>query len=189
MGIYYSSKMNSLIKISIILAVSALANSKAVLRSAPRNCDGYEDADFVVLGGNSPDEIPIPGEITMDINQLIRHDLPADLVLKMDLTKLEPFPLDVPCLNGLGSCEYDFCKILVDNGDQLCDQMPPGQPCHCPLLKNEWDMKGVTVPIPDFGLLNNLMVGSYKSRATFYGKSTPDNKVGCMEFEYTFVKG
>merc|ERR1712156_1178325 len=167
----YSSKMNSLIKISIILAVSALAHSKAVLRSAPKNCEGFEDAPFVVLGGNSPDEIPIPGEI------------------KMDLTKLEPFPLDVPCLNGLGSCEYDFCKILVDNGDQLCDQMPEGQPCGCPLLKNEWDMKGVTVPIPDFGLLNNLMVGSYKSRATFYGKSTPDNKVGCMEFEYTFVKG
>ena len=56
--------------------------------------------------------------------------------------------------------EYDFCKILVDNGDQLCDQMPEGQPCGCPLLKNEWDMKGVTVPIPDFGLLNNLMVVS-----------------------------
>merc|ERR1712212_27866 len=157
---YYFTKMNGFTKISIILAVAALANSKAVLRSAPTNCAGFEDAPFVVLGGNSPDTIPIPGEISMDIHQLIREDLPADLVLKMDLTKLEPFPLDVPCLNGLGSCEYDFCKILVDNGDQLCDQMPPGQPCGCPILANEWDMHGVTVPIPDFGLLNNLMVVS-----------------------------
>merc|ERR1719270_27740 len=67
---------------------------------------------------------------------MIKVDLPDDLVIKMDLTKMEPFPLDVPCLNGLGSCEYDFCKILVDNGDQLCDQMPEGQPCGCPLLQN-----------------------------------------------------
>merc|ERR1719474_1896063 len=133
-------------KISIVLAVAALANSTAVLKSAPKNCEGFEDADFVVLGGNSPDVIPIPGEIEMDIHTLFRHDLPADMVLKMDLTMLEPFPLDVPCLNGLGSCEYDFCKILVD-----------------------------------IGVLNNLMVGSYKSTATFYGKSTPENKVGCLE--------
>ena len=69
----------------------------------PYPLEGFEDAPFIVLGGNSPDEIPIPGEISMDIHQLIREDLPADLVLKMDLTKLEPFPLDVPCLNGLGS--------------------------------------------------------------------------------------
>ena len=67
------------------------------------NAEGYEDADFVVIGGNSPDTIPIPGEISMDINQLIKVDLPSDLVIKMDLTKLDPFPLDVPCLNGLGS--------------------------------------------------------------------------------------
>ena len=67
------------------------------------NAEGYEDADFVVIGGNSPDTIPIPGEISMDINQLIKVDLPSDMVIKMDLTKLEPFPLDVPCLNGLGS--------------------------------------------------------------------------------------
>ena len=67
------------------------------------NAEGYEDADFVVIGGNSPDTIPIPGEISMDINQLIKVDLPSDLVIKMDLTKLDPFPLTVPCLNGLGS--------------------------------------------------------------------------------------
>merc|ERR1719266_938438 len=121
--------MNSLLKISILSVFVALAQSKAVLKSAPTNCEGYEDADFVVIGGNSPDTIPIPGEISMDINQLIKVDLPSDMVIKMELTKLEPFPLDVPCLNGLGSCEYDFCQILVDNGDQLCSQMPPGQPC------------------------------------------------------------
>merc|ERR1712008_648223 len=167
---YYCSKMNSLLKISIFSFFVALTQSKAVLKSAPTNCEGYEDADFVVIGGNSPDTMPIPGEISMD------------------LTKLDPFPLTVPCLNGLGSCEYDFCQILVDNGDQLCDQMPEGQPCGCPLLANTWDLKGVKVPVPDFGILNNLMVGSYKSKATFYGKSTPQNKVGCMEFEFTFVK-
>merc|ERR1719266_917306 len=88
--------MNSLLKISILSVFVALAQSKAVLKSAPTNCEGYEDADFVVIGGNSPDTIPIPGEISMDINQLIKVDLPSDMVIKMDLTKLEPFPLLTP---------------------------------------------------------------------------------------------
>ena len=35
----------------------------------------------------------------------------------------------------------------------------------------------------------SFLQGSYKSKATFYGKSTPENPVGCMEFEFTFVKG
>merc|ERR1712141_286035 len=161
---HYFGKMNGFIKISIILTLAAFAQSKSFLKSAPKNCEGYEDADFVVMGGDSPDEIPIPGEITMDIHNLIKVDLPEDLVIKMDLTKMDPFPLDVPCLNGLGSCEYDFCQILVVNGDQLCsDDWPADKPCSCPLKAGDYDLHGIAVSVPDFGILNDLMVGEYKS--------------------------
>ena len=65
--------------------------------------DGFEDAPMQVLGGSSPDEVPIPGEITMDIDTMLTEDMPNDLIIKLDLQKQDPFPLDVPCLNGLGS--------------------------------------------------------------------------------------
>ena len=55
------------------------------------------------IDSNSPDEIHLPGQVTLDINSVIAEDLPADLVFKLDLEKQEPFPLEVPCLNGLGS--------------------------------------------------------------------------------------
>ena len=55
------------------------------------------------LESTSPDEIHLPGTITMDVHTQILSDLPADLTFKLDLEKQEPFPLEVPCLNGLGS--------------------------------------------------------------------------------------
>ena len=55
------------------------------------------------LDSTSPDEIHLPGQITMDVHSVIGEDLPADLVFKLDLEKQEPFPLEVPCLDGLGS--------------------------------------------------------------------------------------
>ena len=50
-------------------------------------------------------------------------------------------------------------------------------------------MDGVEFDVPSFGVLDNLMVGSYKAKAEFYGKSASDKKLGCMDFDFTFVKG
>ena len=55
------------------------------------------------VGGSSPDEIPIPGRISMDIDSILSENMPNDLQMKLNLEKQEPFPLNVPCLNGLGS--------------------------------------------------------------------------------------
>ena len=43
----------------------------------------------------------------------LREDLPTDLTLNLDLHKITPFPMTVPCLNGVGSCEYE---VLGDVG-------------------------------------------------------------------------
>ena len=85
--------------------------------------------------------------------------------------------------------EYDICKVITDNGDVFCSGFPEGQECGCPLLANDYDLRGIKLEVPDFGILNNLMVGSYKATGTFYGKSDEANKLGCIEFDFTFVKG
>ena len=50
----------------------------------------------------------------------LREDLPTDLTLNLDLHKITPFPMTVPCLNGVGSCEYEVLGdvgIYFDHGD------------------------------------------------------------------------
>ena len=50
----------------------------------------------------------------------LREDLPTDLTLNLDLHKITPFPMTVPCLNGVGSCEYEVrgdVGIYFDHGD------------------------------------------------------------------------
>jgi hypothetical protein len=56
-----------------------------------------------LLDGTVPDVIYIPGTAEMNMHCSIAADLPTDLKVKLKLKKLEPFPLDVPCLDGLGS--------------------------------------------------------------------------------------
>merc|ERR1711997_148627 len=129
-----------------------------------------------------------PSFFDMHIN--IKEDLPGDLMMKLELQKQEPFPLDVPCLNGLGSCEYDMCKVFEQNQDGFCtDDWPADKPCGCPMKAGDYDLHGISVDIPDFGILNDLMVGSYKSTQYIYSKADPDNKFGCLLTTYKFIKG
>ena len=44
----------------------------------------------------------------------LREDLPTDLTLNLDLHKITPFPMTVPCLNGVGSCEYEVVMLLLE---------------------------------------------------------------------------
>ena len=62
--------------------------------------DGYP---LQFIDGVIPDEIQIPGTVALNMHCSISKDMPKDLIIKLKLKKLEPFPMDVPCLNGLGS--------------------------------------------------------------------------------------
>merc|ERR1712142_213082 len=156
-------------------------NQQAVLKSVA-NCEGHDNDVVSVIGGNSPDEVCMPGTMKVDINTLIREDLPMDTVFKLDLQKLEPFPMKVPCVNGIGSCPYDVCPLKTDI---LCPYFPDNQPCECPLKANTWDMKGVDVPVPDMGpILGKVMEGKYEAKATLYPKSNPDNILGCFALNF-----
>ena len=65
--------------------------------------EGYENAQLQFLGGTVNESIQIPGNAMMTMQTRITADLPSDLKVKLKLKKLEPFPLNVPCIDGLGS--------------------------------------------------------------------------------------
>ena len=78
--------------------------------------EGHEDDVMVVNGGSMPEEICMPGTMQITTDTIIKQDLPMDLIIYMDLKKLTPFPMTIPCLDGIGSCEYEvliFGPILL----------------------------------------------------------------------------
>merc|ERR1711872_515087 len=63
---------------------------------------------------------------------------------------------------------------------------PPSQPCGCPLLSAELDMKGIEVQVPDFGaIIGSVMEGKYEAKATFFSKASPDRILGCMDLTFS----
>ena len=146
---------------------------------------GHEDDVLVVLEGTTPDEVCMPGTTEINVHTRISEDLPSDLLIKMDLHKLTPFPMNVPCLNGVGSCEYDICSMIEDMADTLCPSFPENQPCGCPLLEGEMNLVGVETPVQDMGpILGAVMEGEYQATATFYAESDKDRVLGCVEFTF-----
>merc|ERR1712184_42926 len=163
-----------------------LAESQQPSLRSVQQCAGHEDDDLVLISGTTPDEICMPGTTVINMHTLIREDLPTDLTLALDLHKITPFPMTVPCLNGVGSCEYELCPMIDDMADILCPSFPEGQPCGCPLLAGEMHLEGIEMPVQDMGpILGEVMKGSYRATAMLYGASAPDKTLGCIEFTFT----
>ena len=147
--------------------------------------EGHENDVLVVLEGTTPDEICMPGTTELNVHTRISEDLPMDLLINMDLHKLTPFPMTVPCLNGVGSCEYEICPMIENMADSLCPSFPENQPCSCPLLAGEMELYGVQTPVQDMGpILGAVMEGEYEATATFYAESNKDRILGCVEFTF-----
>jgi hypothetical protein len=61
--------------------------------------------------------------------------------------------------------------------DTLCPSFPSYQPCSCPLLKGEMDLKQVMLPVPDFGpILGSLMAVSTLRRKLVKGEQDRTSK-------------
>merc|ERR1711997_65080 len=155
---------------------------------ALKQCDGFDNAVMKLVSGEFPETINLPSEIPLDFVLEATEDLPADLTIFMKLKKLSPFPLDVPCFNGVGSCEYDGCAV-VEGNPSICKVLEKqGYECKCPFPKGILDLTGSTQAVPDMGeTMDNLMVGHYTAKMTAYGKSNPSKILTCFDLEFTFT--
>ena len=107
-----------------------------------------------------PDTIHLPSTVPLNMVSTVSEELPKDLIVFMKLVKHAPFPIDVPCVNGIGSCEYDGCSILTEE-QAMCDGFPEGYECKCPLPAGTYNFVNVPVEVPDMGdLMDHLMAVS-----------------------------
>ena len=113
---------------------------------------GHENDVIQLVSGNLPDTIHIPGEVTLNMETKITEVIPDDLIGDLKLKIMEPFPVPVPCLNGLGSCPYDGKAIMT----QLCQFAEPK--CAFPIQPADYKFENVKLTIPDLGsVMDNLM--------------------------------
>merc|ERR1711994_39553 len=151
-----------------------------------KQCDGFE-GPMKLISGDFPETINLPSKIPLNFVSEISEDLPADLIINMKLVKHSPYPLDVPCFGGVGSCEYDGCKVISEN-PSVCKTLPANVKCACPFPKGRYDFTGAYVDVPDMGAsMDKLMVGHYTAKMTAYGKSNKSKIVGCFDLEFTFT--
>merc|ERR1711860_28407 len=122
-----------------------------------------------LVSGDFPEVVYLPSTVHMNLVSTVSEPLPEDLIVFMDLVKHDPFPLDVPCLNGVGSCEYDGCEMLTSE-PAMCDGFPEGAACQCPFPAGTYTFDNVPVEVPDMGdMMNHLMAGDYTAKMTIYG--------------------
>ena len=96
--------------------------------------------------------IPILGDTFLTLETNITMVIPDDLIGDLKLKIMEPFPVPVPCLNGLGSCPYDGKAIMT----QLCQFAEPK--CAFPIQPADYKFENVKLTIPDLGnVMDNLM--------------------------------
>merc|ERR1712080_191953 len=169
-----------------ILPVKVKVGSMEPTLGSVKQCEGHEEDSLYLIKGSTPDSICIPGVMEMNMDTEIRKDLHTDLQVKMAIKKLTPFPMNVPCLSGIGSCEYEICPIIEAGVDTWCPSFPESQPCGCPLKAGEIVLNGIELPVQDMGpVIGPLMEGDYRATATFYGASAKDEILGCVEFTFT----
>jgi len=170
---------------SSILPLKFQFGDKSPTLRGVSQCAGHENDAMVLIEGSTPETICMPGSTEMNVHTRMSEDLPMDLMLNLELSKTTPFPMHVPCMNGVGSCEYELCPMLQGMGDDFCDNFPPEQPCGCPFLKGDLELSGIQLPVQDMGpVLGAVMQGKYKATATMYGASNKDRILGCVEFTF-----
>merc|ERR1712038_699595 len=151
-----------------------------------KQCAGF-NGPMKLISGDFPESINLPSRIPLNMVTEISEDLPMDLIIKLKLVKHQPFPLDVPCFNGVGSCEYDGCKVVSQN-PSICKTLPANIKCACPFPKGRYDFTGAYVDVPDMGsVMDALMVGHYTAKMTAYGKSNKANIIGCFDLKFSFT--
>jgi hypothetical protein len=138
----------------------------------------------------TPDPVEYPGIIGVSIDMDMK-DMPLDAEVTIDFTKLGLFPIELPCILGLGACTYNVCEFMNDLPETFCEIFPPTGDgvCGCPLLAGHYASNTVTYELPDFGsLIGALLVGDYEGQVAIHAKGDETDKYACVSIEIEIVQ-
>lgn len=168
-----------MISLFVLLLSSPLVKSVDVF-----DCGKGDKWITLVSADIVPDPVIYPGNVTLIGDFDLSHDLPDhDVLFSLNIKKLQPFPMKVPCLKGIGSCTYDLCKDIVPyHKKEFCDLGS----CTCPILAKHYSTRGIHYQLPVVGgkVFKKILEGKYTANLTFYN-AVSKQEYGCfgMNFE------
>ena len=136
-----------------------------------------------------PSPIKYPGNVIIDGTIEITQELPPEnFFVQVEVYRLEPRKMKIPCIEGKGSCKYDVCNdVLPNNHDQFCQFGF----CECPVKKGVYKGNGISYELPKLGgdIFKKILRGDYTVKVTFYNSKT-ELVYGslCMNFTISIKK-
>ena len=131
-----------------------------------------------------PSPIIYPGNVTITTSIDLKEDLPrTGLLLKIRVDKLEPQRMPVPCLSGVGSCQYDACtQIIQANPGIFCSLGS----CSCPLEAKSYTASQLEYSLPRLGgpVFAKILQGNFEGNITFFNRIS-SREYGCLGMKFT----
>ncbi|GBL96505.1 hypothetical protein AVEN_229947-1 [Araneus ventricosus] len=150
-GSYPLKKLLTMASIILFLCIAFLAPAFAHGSATFADCGGADKSIAFKDGSVKPDPVQYPGNLSMTVAMEVLKTLPAsDFEMKLDLIKLDPRRMSVPCLDNIGSCTYDICEMIENHRSEFCPMFP--NPTRLRMSNSLiFLMKDAPVAIPDFG--------------------------------------
>ncbi|EDO36431.1 predicted protein [Nematostella vectensis] len=139
----------------------------------------------------TPSPLALPGTVNVSATLTIKRHLPSYTTLRLNIQKkvFGLFWLRIPCIKGMGSCDYsNFCEMIRSAAFSKCDEVMEAQgvPCDCPIPTGQFALPLQSIPVPA-DMLSAIPVpdwvvnGKYWVRAEFLDPFS--RHLGCIEVQ------
>ncbi|CAN2387307.1 GM2 ganglioside activator [Pristimantis euphronides] len=154
------------------------------------NCDSETLPGKIKTLTILPDPLCIPGEIT--VSTILNTTVPLTSPVSVKVTAEKELVgewLKIPCVDNLGSCNYDdFCEILDD-------LIPPGQecpeplhtyglPCHCPFKQGTYYLPVTSFEVPHLSIPSWFSNGNYRVKIVV---GQENQEIGCAQITFSLA--
>ncbi|NWX20270.1 SAP3 protein, partial [Aegotheles bennettii] len=152
------------------------------------NCGDGRDPAVLQSLSVAPDPISIPGSLRVSVAASSSKTLASPLKTVLLVEKaLGELWIQLPCIDGLGSCTYDDMCIMLDNlipPGTTCPEplLTYGIPCHCPFKAGSYSLPDCDFDLPDVELPAWMTNGNYRVRAVL---SSGGQQLACVKLAFS----
>lgn len=119
------------------------------------DCSGPSDPVDLRSFSVSPDPIPLPGRIVVSASSEVTKSIAGNLKASVKMeTEIFGHFFEIPCVDNIGSCDYDDLCSLLPKPEQPCPPLfvKAGIPCRCPFPAGKFHLPSSAVMLPSVPL-------------------------------------
>ncbi|XP_065184079.1 ganglioside GM2 activator-like [Sycon ciliatum] len=143
------------------------------------DCSGGEGIAQLKSLSISPDPIPLPGNITASAAVISSASIASPIKASVELYKKVGVWIKIPCIDQIGSCDYDDLCTFLPSGD--CPEILKEHniPCHCPFAAGNYSLPSTSINIQVGSLPSWLANGDYHGKAQL--TDSAGKTIACLE--------